>query len=87
VAGPALHTPYTMQNLALRAVSGVVTVYALRRLGRPPSTPPGTGTPRSAAELVAFAISAAALGYLVLALYDSVLLDSLGAPMPSCPAR
>ncbi|NMO54552.1 hypothetical protein HH310_25635 [Actinoplanes sp. TBRC 11911] len=74
----ALHTPYTMQNLALRAVSGVVTVFALRRLGALPSAPPGVGAPRSAAELLAFAASTVALGYLGLALYDSVLLYSLG---------
>jgi len=74
----AMHTQYTMQNLALRAVSGVVTVMALRRLGRLPSAPPGSGAPRTAAELLAFAASTAALGYLVLSLYDSVLLYSMG---------
>jgi hypothetical protein len=73
-----LHTPYTMQNLVLRAISGVVTVFALRRLGMLPSAPPGSGTPRGVAELLAFAASTAALGYLVLALYDSVLLYSMG---------
>jgi hypothetical protein len=74
----ALHTPYTWQNLALRAVSCVVTVVALRRLVRLPSAPPAVAPPRTPGELFAYASSAAALGYLVLALYDSVLLSSLG---------
>ncbi|WP_345528055.1 hypothetical protein, partial [Actinoplanes utahensis] len=73
-----LHTPYTVQNLALRLLSGIVTVFALRRLGRLPSAPQGSGAPRTAAELLAFAASTAALGYLVLALYDTVLLYSMG---------
>jgi hypothetical protein len=73
-----LHTPFTNQDLALRAVSGVVTAIALHRLGRLPSAPPGTGAPRTAPELLACAASCAALGYLVLALYDSVLLYSMG---------
>lgn len=74
----AMHTTYTMQNLALRAVSGVLTVVALRRLARLPSAPPGSGAPRTAAEFLAFAASTAALGFLVLSLYDSVLLYSMG---------
>jgi hypothetical protein len=74
----ALHNPYTNQDLVLRAVSGVLTAFALHRLGRLPSAPPGTGAPRTAPELLAFAASCAALGYLVLALYDSVLLYSMG---------
>ncbi|GAA4594739.1 hypothetical protein BJY16_001417 [Actinoplanes octamycinicus] len=69
----ALHTPYTNQNLALRAVSAVLTVLALRRL----QVPAGRA-PRTAVDLLAFAASTAALGFLILALYDSVLLYSLG---------
>jgi hypothetical protein len=68
-----LHTPYTNQNLILRAISCVVTVLLLRRA----TSGPGHA-PRNAAELLAFAASTAALGYLILAFYDSVLLYSLG---------
>ncbi|GIE89068.1 hypothetical protein [Actinoplanes regularis] len=74
----AMHTVYTTQDLVLRAVSAVLTVFAFGRLRRRPSAVPGTGAPRTAAELLAFAASTAALGFLALALYDSVLLYSMG---------
>lgn len=74
----ALPTPYRVQDIVLRGVTGVVCAFALPLLGRGPSAPEGTGAPRTAAELVAFAASAAALGYLILAMYDTVLLYSLG---------
>jgi hypothetical protein len=74
----ALPTPYRVQDIVLRGVTGVVCAFALPRLNRGPSAPEGTGAPRTAAELIAFAASAAALGYLVLAMYDTVLLYSLG---------
>jgi hypothetical protein len=73
-----LRTPYTIQDLVLRAISGVMCAVALCWLGRRPAAPEGTGAPRRAAELIAFAASAAALGYLVLAMYDTALLYSLG---------
>ncbi|WP_436533485.1 hypothetical protein [Actinoplanes sp. HUAS TT8] len=69
----AMHTTYAKEDLVLRAISGVLTVLALRRL-----RPSGAGAPRDALELLAFAASTAALGYLILALYDSVLLYSMG---------
>jgi hypothetical protein len=74
----ALRTPYTVQDLVLRAISGVLCAVALSWLGRRSGAPEGTGAPRTGAELIAFAASAAALGYLVLAIYDTALLYSLG---------
>ncbi len=74
----ALPTPYRVQDIVLRGVTGVLCACALPLLGRGPSAPEGTGAPRTAAELIAFVASAAALGYLVLAMYDTVLLYSLG---------
>jgi hypothetical protein len=73
-----LRTPYTIQDLVLRAISGVMCAVALCRLGRRSGAPQGTGAPRTAAELIAFAASAAALGYLILAIYDTALLYNLG---------
>jgi hypothetical protein len=73
-----LRTPYTVQDLVLRSISGVGCAVALCWLGRRSGAPEGTGAPRTAAELIAFAASAAALGYLILAMYDTVLLYSLG---------
>jgi hypothetical protein len=74
----ALRTPYTIQDLVLRAISGAVCAVALCWLGRRSGAPEGTGAPRTAAELIAFSASAAALGYLVLAIYDTAMLYSLG---------
>lgn len=74
----ALPTPYTGQNIALRTVSGVLCALALPRLGRHRSAPVGAGAPGSPAELLVFAASTVALGYLVLASYDTVMLYSLG---------
>ena len=74
----ALGTPYTAQDLVLRLISGVVCAVVLPVLGRRRSAPDGTGAPRTATELVTFAASTAALGYLVLFMYDTVLLYSLG---------
>ncbi len=73
-----LRTPYTGQDLVLRAISGVLCAVALSWLGRRGSAPAGVGAPRSPTELLAFAASAAALGYLVLAVYDTAMLYSLG---------
>ncbi len=74
----ALPTPYRVQDLVLRVVSGVACAFALCWLGRRSAAPDGTGAPRTPAELVVFLTSAAALGYLVLAMYDTVLLYNLG---------
>jgi hypothetical protein len=73
-----LHTPYTGQDLVLRAVSGVLCALGLSWLGRHRPAPRHAGAPRTAGELIAFAGAAAALGYLVLAIYDTAMLYSLG---------
>ncbi|GIH18819.1 hypothetical protein [Rugosimonospora africana] len=74
----ALPTPYRVQDLVLRGISGILCAILLPLLNRGRSAPVGAGAPRTASELMAFAASAAALGYLVLAMYDTVLLYSLG---------
>lgn len=81
----ALRTPYTMQDVVLRVISGGLCAAVLPMLGRRRSAPDGTGAPGTAAELIAFAASTAALGYLVLAMYDSALLYSLGKVGPHLP--
>jgi hypothetical protein len=69
----SLHNPYTIQDLWVRTVAAVLTVLFLRRLdgGRGPRV---TG----AADLVLFVVSAGALGYFVLVVYDTCLLYNLG---------
>jgi hypothetical protein len=74
----ALPTPYRVQDLVLRLLSGLACALLLPLLGRQPSAPPGTAAPRAPGELLAFGASTAALGYLVLAMYDTALLYSLG---------
>jgi hypothetical protein len=81
----ALPTAYTTQNLVIRAVSGVLCALGLIHLGRRPATASNVGAPRGSVELLLFAMSTAALGWLVLACYDTVLIYSLGrlpAQMP-----
>ena len=73
-----LHTRYTGQDLILRAISGVLCALALSWLGRHSPTAKDVGAPGTPAQLLAFAASAAALGYLVLAIYDTAMLYSLG---------
>lgn len=69
----SLANPYTLQDIALRVVSGLVTPWLVGRLS-------GGGRERlgSAADLTAFVVSAAALGALVLVVYDTALLYNLG---------
>jgi hypothetical protein len=74
----ALPTPYRMADVILRLISGVACAVALPALGRRRSAPAGAGAPRDAPELLVFIVSTAALGYLVLAMYDTALLYSLG---------
>lgn len=74
----AMHTTYAVEDLVLRAVSGVLTVVALRGVARRRSAPSQVFAPRTTGEFLAFAASTAALGFLILAMYDSVLLYSLG---------
>jgi hypothetical protein len=78
----SLPNPYTGQDLAIRAAAAVVVSVGVRQLGarrsasRPPDGPlrPVAG----AVGLLAFLASAAALGYLVLAVYDTALVYNLG---------
>ncbi|MCU7820566.1 hypothetical protein [Kitasatospora sp. DSM 101779] len=74
-----LRTPWTEQDIALRLLSAVLTPPAVAalvrrdaRAARAPSGPPGT------AGLLLFAVELAALGHLVLTVYDTALLYNLG---------
>ncbi|WP_030264832.1 hypothetical protein [Streptomyces sp. NRRL B-24484] len=73
-----LRTPWTGQDTAIRLLSALVTPPAVAalvrrdvRAARTPPTPPGT------AGLLLFAVELAALGHLVLAVYDTALLYNL----------
>jgi hypothetical protein len=84
----SLPNPYTGQDLVIRTVSAVMAPAAIRWLGATGSA--GAGRVRSARpanppqavrgtlSLLAFLASAAALGYVVLAVYDTALLYNLG---------
>ncbi|QUH02713.1 hypothetical protein HUO13_19600 [Saccharopolyspora erythraea] len=69
----SLHNPYTADDIVLRAVSGLIVPIAVAHLraGRIRAEESVTG-------LVSFVVSAAAAGYLVLAVYDTALLYNLG---------
>ncbi|GAA2749892.1 hypothetical protein [Kitasatospora cinereorecta] len=75
-----LRTPWTEQDIALRLLSAALTPPATaalvrrdaRAADRAPARPPGT------AGLLLFAVDLAALGHLVLAVYDTALLYNLG---------
>jgi hypothetical protein len=64
-----LHSPYTEGDLAIRVVSGVVTPLLLPLLSEGRATRP---------RLMPFVASLAALGCIVLAVYDTVTLYNLG---------
>jgi hypothetical protein len=78
-----LRNPYTWNDLAIRGLSCVATPLAVgwmvRRAGR------CEWRTSSAAGLLAFAGSAAAIGVLVLTAYDSVLLYNLGRVAKDAP--
>lgn len=69
-----LRNPYTVDDLVLRAVSCVATAVLVGRW-RPRPAPPA---PRTAVDVLLAAVSAAALGALVLLVYDTALLYNLG---------
>jgi hypothetical protein len=69
----SLANPYTVQDIVLRVVSGLVTPWLMTRL-----TAGTRERVNSVAELAVFVVSAAALGVLVLAVYDTALLYNLG---------
>lgn len=64
-----LPSPYTMGDIVIRVVSGVVTPLLLPLLSEGAPTPP---------RLAPFVASVAALGCIVLAVYDTVTLYNLG---------
>ena len=69
----SLRNPYTIQDLWVRAAAAVLTVLLLRR------SDGGRGRRvTGAADLVLFVVSAGALGYFVLVVYDTCLLYNLG---------
>ena len=65
----SLPTPYTVDDIVIRIVSGLVVPLLLTRLSEGAAGPP---------RLVPFVVSVAALGCLVLAVYDTALLYNLG---------
>ncbi|HEY9476005.1 MAG TPA: hypothetical protein VIS06_19415 [Mycobacteriales bacterium] len=76
----SLRNPYILDDLALRAAAAVVVpvwVSWTCRNGDDRATADSPGT-SGAMGLFAFVLSAAALGYLVLAVYDTALLYNLG---------
>ncbi|MCX5213043.1 hypothetical protein OG689_27870 [Kitasatospora sp. NBC_00240] len=78
-----LHNPYTVDDILLRVLSAVLTPLLIRRLAaRDDARTPPAGT----AGLLLFAVGLWAVGRLVLALYDTVLLYNLsriGAELPT----
>lgn len=70
----ALRNPYTVQDIWLRVVSCPIAVILIGRLVRLGRDAPAS---RSAMDLALFAVSAAAMGYLVLVVYDTALLYNL----------
>ncbi|WP_129307219.1 hypothetical protein [Streptomyces sp. L2] len=71
-----LRNPYTVDDLAVRTVSAVLTPLFLARLA---ARDRGRGrTPASVPGLLTFLVSLGALGVLVLVVYDTALLYSLG---------
>jgi len=70
----SLPNPYTNQDLALRALSCIVTPLLIGRFA-----PIGTaGAPAGAVDVLLAVVSAAALGAIVLLVYDTALLYNLG---------
>lgn len=76
----SLPNPDTAQDIAIRLVSAVVTGLVTGRLSAPGSDPESTPL-----GLGRFAVSVAALAYLVLIVYDTALLYNLGHLAPKLP--
>jgi hypothetical protein len=68
-----LRNPYTTDDLIIRVASAVVIPLVASRFSEP-----GADPVRSAGGLLVFALSTAAFGYLILAVYDTALLYNLG---------
>lgn len=78
-----LRNPYTVDDLVLRCVAGLLTPPLLAALAR---REPGEPVRRpSAGGLLLFAVSLAALGYLVLVVYETALLYNLGRADEAAP--
>ncbi|MEU9024573.1 hypothetical protein [Actinomadura sp. NPDC048394] len=70
-----LHTPYTVDDIVIRACTGLVTPLLVQWLARQDTDAP---TISSFPQMLLFAISVWALGQLVLTVYDTALLYNLG---------
>lgn len=70
-----LHTPYTVDDIIIRACTGLVTPLLIRWLARQDTDAP---TVSSFPQMLLFAVSVWALGQLVLTVYDTALLYNLG---------
>lgn len=69
----SLFNPFTVQDIALCVASALLTPWWVARLSAGDRRRPGSAT-----DLVAFTVSTAALGALVLVVYDTALLHNLG---------
>jgi hypothetical protein len=75
----SLRNPYTGQDLALRAITGVASPILIHRLARRTRGPDLRPPPASSTvDVLLSAVSVGALGYLVLVVYDTALLYNLG---------
>lgn len=75
----SLRNPYTLNDLVLRIAAAIaVPIWVARSGQRNHSHAPADPYPASPATLLASLASAAALGYLVLVVYDTALLYNLG---------
>jgi hypothetical protein len=75
-----LRNPYTTDDLVIRAAAGLVVPLLVSAL-----SDPGPGRPRNLPGLVVFAVSTAAVGWLVLVVYSTALLYNLGRLGPDLP--
>ncbi|GGV05961.1 hypothetical protein GCM10010495_17470 [Kitasatospora herbaricolor] len=78
-----LHNPYTVDDILLRVLSAALTPLLIRRLAARDDAP---APPAGAAGLLLFGVGLWAVGRLVLALYDTVLLYNLGRLGAELPA-
>ncbi|MBO2458892.1 hypothetical protein [Actinomadura violacea] len=70
-----LDTPYAVDDIVIRACTGLVTPLLIRWLARQDTDAPAIA---SFAQMLLFAVSVWALGQLVLTVYDTALLYNLG---------
>lgn len=80
-----LRNPWTTGDIVIRVASGLITPLLLARLGRIGATPDGPPV-TTVAGLLLFAVSAGALGAIVLVVYDTALLYNLGHLRADAPA-